>query len=178
MKNLGYLLITGGFLAASYVAVRDPETIPVGLFLATLAVGGLGVASVRFATHSAAHSEEKLTTNIETLGTRLGRIVENVERFEEEKASIDVYELRHHVEETFSEDLMAFVDARESMAHSYGLQAYAEVMSHFASGERHLNRVWSASTDGYVDEAHAYVTKAVEQFRDARQSFEKLSAAP
>ena len=28
-------------------------------------------------------------------------------------------------------------------------------------------RVWSASTDGHIDEAHAYVDKAREQFEQA-----------
>ena len=37
-------------------------------------------------------------------------------------------------------------------------------MNPFAAGERYLNRVWSASTDGYIDEAHTYVDKAREQF--------------
>jgi hypothetical protein len=37
-------------------------------------------------------------------------------------------------------------------------------MSHFAGGERYLNRVWSASADGYIDEVNAYLTKAHEQF--------------
>ena len=38
------------------------------------------------------------------------------------------------------------------MIHVFGMQNYADVMSNFAAGERYINRVWSASTDGYVDE--------------------------
>ena len=64
------------------------------------------------------------------------------------------------------EDLTRFVDARESIAHVYGLAAYGDVMSSFAAGERYLNRVWSASADGYIDEVNTYIEKAREQFTD------------
>ena len=73
--------------------------------------------------------------------------------------------------------LDAFVESRQSIAHSYGLQAYAEVMNEFAAGERYLNRVWSASTDGYIDEAHTYLEKARRQFGLALERFEGLGAS-
>jgi hypothetical protein len=50
-------------------------------------------------------------------------------------------------------------------------------MSHFAAGERYLNRVWSASADGYVDEVNAYMVKAEEQFSEAFDQLKKLEAA-
>jgi putative OPT family oligopeptide transporter len=77
----------------------------------------------------------------------------------------------------FPRDLDAFVQARESVAHRYGLQAYAEVMNPFAAGERYLNRVWSTSTDGYVDEAHRYIDMAREQFESALAEFRALHPA-
>jgi len=40
-------------------------------------------------------------------------------------------------------------------------------MGYFASGERYLNRVWSASADGYIDEVAAYLDKAQLQFSEA-----------
>ena len=56
---------------------------------------------------------------------------------------------------------------RESIGHAYGLQSYADVMTHFATAERYLNRCWSASTDGYIDEVHTYLTRARDQFTQA-----------
>jgi hypothetical protein len=53
------------------------------------------------------------------------------------------------------------------MIHLYGLQTYADIMSEFASGERYVNRVWSASADGYGDEASAYLDRARAQFEHA-----------
>lgn len=174
MKNLGFLLLAAGFLGGSYFAVLDAESVPWGTFLAMFALGVLGVALIRTASHQESRNVEVVSANISAIGTSLGRIVEKARAFERDKESIDVYELRHHIDREFPEDLDTFVQARESIAHSYGLQSYADVMNPFAAGERYLNRVWSTSTDGYIDEAQKYVTKAREQFEEALEVFEGL----
>ena len=62
----------------------------------------------------------------------------------------------------------------ESIAIAFGLPLYASVMSHFAAGERYLNRVWSCSVDGYIDEAHAYISRAREQFEEGHAILAKM----
>jgi len=47
-------------------------------------------------------------------------------------------------------------------------------MSCFAAGERYLNRVWSASADGYVDEVNTYLDKAQSQFVESLQKVKNL----
>ena len=84
---------------------------------------------------------------------------------------IATYEAHFSIDRPFRQDLFAFADARESMQHAFGIQAYADIMSAFAAGERYLNRVWSASADGYVDEVNAYLHKASEQFSEALELF-------
>ncbi len=74
--------------------------------------------------------------------------------------------MRFRIDELFTEDLDIFVEARQSIAHIYGLSAYGDVMSSFVAGERYLNRVWSASADGYIDEVNTYIEKACEQFTE------------
>ena len=177
MKALGYAVITVGFLVASYYAVRSPEGVPATSFLIGLGVGILGVVLVRLALRREATHEERLASNIETLEASLVSLVDKAEALEREKGDLDVYELRHLIDERFPTDLDAFVQARESIGHSFGLQAYADVMSPFAAGERHLNRVWSASTDGYVDEAHAYIGQAKERFEEALRVFRETRAS-
>jgi len=71
-----------------------------------------------------------------------------------------------------------FVDARESIAHRYGLAAYGDVMTRFAAGERYLNRVWSASADGYIDEVNEYLEKAKDQFTDSLDLIRRLRGNP
>ena len=167
MKALGYALITLGFLAGSYFSVVRPEGLPVAPYLISVVVGAVGVTAVQLATRQAARHVDRLAADMETLEASLARVVENVDRLDEEKGSIDVYDLKDRIDETFPHDLDLFVQARDSIIHRHGLQAYADVMNPFAAGERYLNRVWSTSTDGYIDEAHKYVTMAREQFDDA-----------
>lgn len=174
MKAFGYLLITAGFLAGSYFSVLDAERIIWLPFAGAMVAGVVGIVMVRSATRAAALHVDKLAEDMAMVSASLTRLVEKAEHFEAEKDDFNVYDLRHHIDEHFRDDLDAFVAARETIAHTFGLQPYAEVMSHFASGERHLNRVWSASTDGYIDEAHAYITKALEQLREAKVAFDGL----
>ena len=56
------------------------------------------------------------------------------------------------------------------------LKAYAEVMNRFAAGERSINRVWSASTDGYIEETSDYLEKAAAHFEDALETFKVIKA--
>jgi len=167
MRAFGYFLITAGFLIGAYFAVVQPEGVPLGGYLAGLAVGIVGVVSVRVATHRAARGADRLATDMETLESSLVRVVENARALDDEKESIDVYDLKDRIDATFPKDLGLFVDARASIIHRHSLQAYADVMNPFAAGERYLNRVWSTSTDGYIDEAHEYLGRAHEQFEEA-----------
>ena len=173
-KSLGYLLISAGFLGGALTAVLETEVVPWNSYLLAVIVGTAGVAVVRVASRRAAQAEEKLATNIKSIGQSLTHVVENITALNRDKESIHTYDLRHRIDELFPADLTTFVEAREAIAHVYGLQSYADVMSIFASGERYLNRVWSASADGYIHECHTYLEKAREQFADALGKLEAL----
>ena len=80
--------------------------------------------------------------------------------------------MRFEIDKLFRDDLLNFAEARESMKHLFGLQHYADIMSSFAAGERYINRVWSASTDGYIDEVMMYVEKSYDQFQHAKEEFD------
>ena len=83
--------------------------------------------------------------------------------------------MHKHIDELLRDHLAQFVTARKSLAHAYGLQEYAEIMSHFASGERYINRLWSASVDGYADEVSEYLTRAQTQFTEALNKILQLN---
>lgn len=176
MKKLGFLCITVGFLAGAFFAVEQRDGVNVPAFLAALAVGVLGVVLLRMARRQEATSAERIRANLETIERSLEAVVGKVEALEASKAETDVYELRHVIDREFPDDLDAFVQARYSLVHTFGLQAFADVMNPFAAGERYLNRVWSASTDGYIDEAHNYISKSVEQFELALEVFRSLES--
>jgi uncharacterized membrane protein YeaQ/YmgE (transglycosylase-associated protein family) len=175
MKQIGLLLISVGFLAGTLAAIVDTDHVRWGYFCAALAVGVAGVFVARSGHHKMHKSEEKLSENMRIVETSLAAIVQNINALNSEKHSINTYDVRFRIDELFLDDLAGFVDARESIAHRYGLAAYGEIMSGFAAGERYLNRVWSASADGYIDEVNAYLDKAQEQFVESLAKIRDLA---
>ncbi|NQT03646.1 MAG: hypothetical protein HQ580_16575, partial [Planctomycetes bacterium] len=141
-----------------------------------LGIAGVVLIRVDIARHS--KTEHHVASRIETVESSLEKIATNINKLNTDKHSINTYDMRHRIDELFVDDLAMFVDARESIAHRYGLAAYGEVMSTFAAGERYLNRVWSASADGYIDEVNAYLEKAREQFVDSLEKIRQLKTNP
>lgn len=174
MKKLGYLLITVGFLGGSYSSVYNPETVKWNYFIIAITIGIIGIALVRSHHKQQSRSEGKLADDLKTLTDSLNKIVYNVEQLNNKKNLINTYDMRHRIDELLAEDMINFVQARESIAGKYGLQAYADLMGYFASGERYINRVWSASADGYIDEVNTYLDKAQEQFAGALEKLNRL----
>lgn len=174
MKRFGYLMITFGFLTGALVTVLNERIVNWGYFMSAIALGVVGIALVRLSEKRHIQAEGKLASNIQNIESSLSQIVDNMNQLNREKRSINPYDLRHRIDELFPDHLNTFVEARESISHVYGLQGYADVMSYFAAGERYLNRVWSASADGYIDEVHIYLDKAQLQFHEALQKLRQL----
>lgn len=174
MKIIGFLMIMFSFLAGSLLAVLDEINVQWHYFLPIISIGVVGVILVHRHEWKNKRSEKKITTNLHDIESSLTRVVENLTGLNTEKRSIDPYDMRHRIDELFNDDLAIFVEARESLAHAHSLQVYADVMSYFASGERYLNRVWSASADGYIDEINTYLDKAQVQFTGALTTVSQL----
>ncbi len=169
-------MVTVGFLAAALASVIDENTVEWLWYIPAL---GLGIAGVVFIKHDHARqnkTEHHVAARIETVDSSLERIAANIKKLNADKHSINTYDMRHRIDELFIDDLEMFVDARESIAHRYGLAAYGEIMSEFAAGERYLNRVWSASADGYIDEVNTYLDKAQEQFSESLDKIRRFKA--
>ena len=145
MKRFAYALIAVGFLAGAYFTVLDTEGVVWSGAVPSLIVGLVGVAIVQVLARRAQGETETGRSSIDQLEQSLARIVGNAAELDRTKTEVDTYEMRHRIDELFMADLDIFVEGRESIGHAYGLQAYAEVMTSFATGERYLNRCWSAS---------------------------------
>lgn len=137
-----------------------------------------GVALARIGSKAVAATAEALDTNILTVRNSLDNIVNKVGQLAEEKETIPTYDMSTEIDRLVLDDLNDFVEARQAISHIYGLQSYADVMSHYAGGERYLNRVWSASADGYVNEVKDYISHSLEQFTIARDKLVALADAP
>jgi hypothetical protein len=166
-KKIGLTLITLSFLAASYISVLDATAVDWQTFIPAIVVGVAGIVMVQLARRARAGETERIASNLSVIEESLQNVVRLVADLDARKHDIHTYDMRHQIDDLLLDDLDRFVNSRESITHAYGLQAYADVMSHYAGGERYLNRVWSASADGYIDEVNAYITKAHEQFEIA-----------
>ena len=176
MKMIAILLVIGSFLAGSFVAVLDPRLIDWSWMVPVLLIGGVGLWLSRKAHHEEARAGNKLAGNMELLAKSLDNILAKLELLCKNKEELPTYEARFEIDRLFRDDLNNFAEARESMIHVFGMQNYADVMSNFAAGERYINRVWSASTDGYVDEVNLYLDRALRQFREAHEHYHGLWA--
>ena len=176
MKIFALTLVFASFLAGSFISVLDPRLVDWNFLVPVLAGGLVGLWMFRKAEHAETRSGDRLAGNISTLENSLGNILENLEDLHERGDDLPVYEARFEIDRRFREDLNNFAEARESMIHVFGIQNYADVMSNFAAGERYINRVWSASTDGYIDEVRTYIERARDQFIEGNQHFKELLA--
>jgi hypothetical protein len=174
MKYVGYLLITAGFLVGALASVLDEELVRWSLYGGALTAGVVGIVIVRVLARMHARSEGTLATSMQDIDRSLKSIARNATELNAAKEGMHPYDVRQRIDEVFPDDINTFVDARESIAHVYGLQAYAEVMNYFTAGERYLNRVWSASADGYVDEVNEYLERAQVQFAGALEQLRIL----
>ena len=178
MVRLGYIMLVAGFLTGAYATALDVESVAWPLFLPSAVVAALGLGIVKRSARSASQAEHVLAANRTILESSLDRIINEVEaiaKIRRESSSLTTDDLRGEIDSRLREDFRQFVEVRESLIHLYGIQAYADVMSEFAAGERNINRVWSASTDGYGTEADNYLSLAATRLRTAR---ERLSSFP
>ena len=169
-------MVTVGFIAAALTAVVDEDAVKWLWYIPALGLGVAGVAAIRIDDARHSKTEHHVASRIETVESSLEKITTNINKLNTEKHSINTYDMRHRIDELFVEDLDKFVGARESIAHRYGLTAYGEVMSSFAAGERYLNRVWSASADGYIDEVNTYLDRAQAQFAESLEKIRQFKA--
>lgn len=172
MKNIAFILVIIAFLAGAYLASLDEKTMNWTYFIPVMLVGYIGAFLYKRAAHEAAKHGDLLQNNKQVLIDSLDNVLKNLEALNGRKDQVPTYEMRFEIDKLFREDLINFADARDSMKHLFGIQHYADIMSSFAAGERYINRVWSASTDGYVDEVMMYVEKSLYQFQHAKEEFD------
>jgi hypothetical protein len=175
MKTIGYLLVTLGFIAAALVSVWQEDQTPWQYYIPTLSVGILGVVLLRLHHRQQIGGAQEHVHQVQNLTDCLQRITDQLARLMQSLSDDQALDIHTEIDRCFTNDLAAFVEDRQSITHAHGLQAYADIMSSFAAAERYLNRVWSASADGYVDEVRDYMTRAQEQFNDSLQRLKDLS---
>jgi len=170
VKLIGSICLTAGFLAGSYVAVEQVETVNWMTYGVCLVVMLAGMFQLRMARAAALEDAgEKHESDLVVLQQSLTALIQKVRTFESTSSDEDQLTIHERIDAELMDDIDAFVEARESMIPKLGMQRYADIMSPFANGERLLNRAWSASADGYVDEVRDCVAAARVELEQAAE---------
>ncbi|MHC5111107.1 MAG: hypothetical protein ACYTHJ_14645 [Planctomycetota bacterium] len=181
MRNFGLALFYAGFLAAAFIAVRnlhDPaqpwQSVQWSWYVLAFVIGTVGVIIMRATAKSESVQAHRVDADMNALGQSLTTIVGKLETLNRDYDTTNVYDVHLWIDDQLAEELGTFVDARESISLRYGLQQYADIMSKFALGERNINRAWSASADGYIDEVRNCISRALALFQETHEKFQKL----
>ncbi|MCX4241054.1 hypothetical protein [Paraliomyxa miuraensis] len=174
-RRLGHVFLWVGVIGGSFVAVRDPSAVhwPAYGAMAALALGG--VVLLRKTAAQASGTADQVAQRVERLRDALVRADEELRALHEELVAqgegADPYAVHERLDARLAEPLAVFADEREAMIPSFGLAVYGEVMTRFAAAERLVNRTWSASADGYIDEVRTCVAQAHALMAEARERF-------
>ncbi|MGB0717157.1 MAG: hypothetical protein ACPGXK_14860 [Phycisphaerae bacterium] len=181
MRALGLTIFLLGFFASAFVTVRFPDsagkewqTIEWGWYALSFSVGVVGVVLLRLSARAASGEERKIDADIVTMTDSLGKIRRKLEEANANWDPMRVYDVHFWIDAELADDLGRFADVRESVARRYGLQKYADLMSQFAMGERNINRAWSASADGYVNETAVCLQRAESLVSEADSLLRKI----
>lgn len=185
----GQVLLWIGFLGGAFFSVlrlEDPDaawsTIPWGYYGVSALVGIGGVVLLRLDKAAQAVSSESAGAELTAVQESLSKVSEQVTNLRSNLDNMSCEDVLDYIDEECAPLLAEFADGRMSISNRFGTKRYAEVMTEFASGERYLNRAWSAAADGYVDEvdasvghANTFLLAAVASLQSASQGAESTS---
>jgi hypothetical protein len=167
MRVAGHILLWCGFLVGAYVTVQHAEntadkwsTIAWPYYGLALSVGIAGVVILRATQRRAATHTDKLDADIKTLEVSVTNLLRQLGQLTTKPSQTDVFEVHKIIDSKLMDDLSGFVESRKTLIHIYGMREYAELMTDFSIAERNINRAWSASADGYVDEVWLSLERA------------------
>ena len=112
---------------------------------------------------------EEATPGAATAGD-LTRLVAGVAQLEGRAGGMEGPAISEALGPLLEGEVFRLVEGRHALQASLGGARFAEVFGPFASGERFLNRAWSAGVDGYAEEARACLTQALERLREAEEA--------
>lgn len=171
MRRIGLVCLWSGVLGGAFVSVRHVEHIEWGLYAAAAALAIAGVVILRRTAGAAAFGAARVRQDVSTLRGHLETILAGLQDILDRRNEGSVYDVRDRIDAALAEPLGAFADRRETLIAAHGLEVYADVMTRFAGAERLVNRAWSASADGYIDEVWPCLERAAELMHEAKDRF-------
>ena len=156
------------------VEVQIAKTFSVGgwelswlFLLAVVAMGG-GIGMKRVA-NAAALAADDAGGGGTAAGAEeaVASVVAGVREIANQADELSAERIRAAIDPLLAGPVQDFVDGRLTLTARVGAGRFALIMGPFASGERLLNRTWSATVDGYPEEARASVRAALPHLEEA-----------
>jgi hypothetical protein len=177
----GQLFLWLGFLGGSFAAVLRKEipeapwqTIPWMMYGCSVLVGGIGVVMLRREKAGQNEVDGDSDAGFTAVKEKLKDAAEAVANLKQNLVEMTCEEVLDYIDENCVPPCAEFADGRLAISQHHGNAKYAEVMTEFASGERYINRAWSAAADGYVDEVEASVGHAHTFFQAAVSAIDQV----
>jgi hypothetical protein len=168
-ESLAISIIAIGFIGMTYLSCLDLLEIRWSLYFIGFAFTGSGVILYKYDMRRKGDIEKDSNTHQELLIEILSHVISKLETLNIQKSKLSSEEICFKIDKDVHENLNRFVENRETISLRYGTKVYGEVMSLFSAGERYINRVWSASSDGYYDEMSTYLEKSLLEFQKTEQ---------
>lgn len=172
----GRILFTLGIIIALISAAKLPapdaawsDLLP--LYLLGILLAGSGLWWWRQSTLSTEFGDSSLS-NSKTdnpLLTLLPQLYHSSQALEQQLPKLDGPAIVKRVEELLNTFILPIVAGRQEVIYLLGRQQGVKVLLALAEGERLLNRMWSATNDGYLGEVYATCPKVVAAFEEAYQ---------
>ena len=113
--------------------------------------------------------EQGSNLSLADLSERLTRLIDNLEVLIKSVDELPPSQITARIDEQLADDFREFADGRNLITTEYGLNVFADVMTQFASGERSVNRAWSAAADGYVDESETCLKRGKDLLQESHR---------
>ena len=163
-----------GFQLPDLSAVELPEDgwglIPWPWFAGSVAVCVVGIVLIRIGNQDGPvdiQDQGKASASIDQLKSALEQAAAATAGVRKSLAKLPPSRITAEIDDQIADHLRTFADGRDEITRHYGLEAFADVMTQFASGERAINRAWSASADGYFDEADECLERGEQMLQEA-----------
>ncbi|MDP1560432.1 MAG: hypothetical protein Q8M16_03455 [Pirellulaceae bacterium] len=142
-------------------------------YLPALVVGIVGVVLLRSTAKQAVDIEVARTTGLDPLRRSLSLLLDEAQKLKSDLPRMTPESVVAFIDDRCTEHCNNFADQRDQLKSAFGLNGFGEIMSEFASGERFLNRTWSAAADGYMEEAYRSIETSLRFFQAAHDRIKK-----
>lgn len=145
-------------------------------YIAGLVTGLIGVILLRTAPAPAELASNDQGESLRSPSVLLSLVLERMTELAEKLPDMTPEAVVDYIDEQCVGACNDFAEQREDLRTQHGLELFAAIMTEFASGERQMNRVWSAAADGYMEEAWRSARSSAEYFAAANAILQQASS--